>query len=270
MLYAFVEAAVGAIAEVVPCTRGTTSRVWCVETTNGRFAVKLHGRGRAFAQERAALTRLPADDAWPRLVANDPEQLALVMTWLAGTPASASHLDAATRTKAFANAGALRQRFDAIAIVEDDPLPLAEALDARMTHALASIDPDVAAQVRVRWNPRVFAGATRRFCHRDFAPHNWLVGDDASLRCIDFGHARADHPLVDLARALSPVWGDPKARASLLAGYARELDDGERAQLRQLELLDAVATAAWGRRRDDAALDAGGHAAIAAWLAVER
>jgi hypothetical protein len=87
------------------------------------------------------------------------------------------------------------------------------------------------------------------------------------LRCIDFGHARPDHPLVDLARALSPVWGVPTERASLLAGYGRTLAPDEQGELRQLELLDAVATAAWGRRSGDTELDSGGHAAIAAWLA---
>jgi len=269
MLYAVVEAAVGPIARAQPCTRGTTARVWCIDAAHGRFAVKVHARGRAFEQERTALVRLAgaADDPWPQLVASDRDRLAIVTTWLPGTRADDPAIDPRTRARVFAAAGALRRRFDALPCDDDDPLPLPDALERRMAAALASLDRDVVARVQTNWRPHVFASATRRFCHRDFAPHNWLVADGGlRLRVIDFGHARADHPLVDLARALSPVWGAPAQRSALLTGYGRALAPAALAELRQLELLDAVATAAWGRRRGDTALAHGGHAAISAWL----
>lgn len=262
MLYAFVEGIAGAITRALPIERGTTAHVWCVDTAHGRLAVKRHGRGRAFSQEVAALGALPVadDDAWPRLVACDPDALVIVTTWLAGRP-----VDATAPSRVFAAAGALARRLAAVPCPVDDPLPLADALARRMTAMLAdaALAPELAERVRAAWRPDAFVNSTRAFCHRDFAPHNWIV-DDATLRVVDFGHARADHPLVDLARALSPVWGRPQARADLLAGYG--LDAAHEDALRGLELLDLVATAAWARRNDDAALATRADAAVEAML----
>jgi tRNA A-37 threonylcarbamoyl transferase component Bud32 len=256
MLYAFVEATVGAVERVQAVDRGRTARVWCVETRSGRVAVKQHARGRAHAQESRALATLGAADGepWPQLLASAPDLLAVVTTWLPGTPVDPS---AITRTELAAiarEAGTLRRRFDEVPWPDDDPVPLSEAVAQRIAALLDGdvIETDLAAHVRAALRFDAFAGATRHFCHRDFAPHNWLV-DRGRLRCVDFGHARPDHPLVDLARALSPVWGVPHARAELIAGYGG-LDDDALAQLAQLELVDAVATLAWARRHGDAAL----------------
>lgn len=265
MLYAFVEGVTGAILRAAAIDGGTTARVWCVDTANGRVAVKQHERGRAFAQETDALAALPADDdaPWPRLLARDPAQRALVTTWLTGTRAVAH--DVTTRPAIFAAAGALRRRLDAVACPVDDAVPLEVALARRMDARLDALAPAVASAVRTTFRPTALAGATRAFCHRDFAPHNWLV-DGPTLRVVDFGHARADHPLVDLARALSPVWGEPLARAELLAAYGIDDDDA----LQQLELLDAVATAAWARRRGDHGLATRADAALSAMLTRSR
>jgi hypothetical protein len=268
MLYAFVEGVAGAIVRARAIEGGTTSRVWCVETANGRVAVKQHGRGRAFAQETAALAALPADDdaPWPRLLARDPAQLALVTTWLPGTSARSAAREPATRAAIYAAAGLLRRRLDAVPCPVDDPVSVRDALERRMDAQLdrSALAPAVIAAVRAAFRPDAFVGATRSFCHRDFAPRNWLV-EGASLRVVDFGHARADHPLVDLARALSPVWGEPRARTELLAAYGLDEDDTLR-QLELLELLDMVATVTWARGRGDHELATRADAALATML----
>jgi serine/threonine protein kinase len=272
MLYAFAESVLGRIDDVEPIARGTTARLWRVDTGLGRFVVKQHGRGRAFAQERAALAAVADENGpWPRAIASDDDRLAVVMTWLPGRSGDAPTIDGSGRAAMLTAAGALRRRLDDVTIADDDPVPLADALALRMAtaleHAATWCAADTLSQVRAAWRADVFEGATRRFCHRDFAPHNWLVADDGACSLVDFGHARADHPLVDLARALSPVWGLPSLRDELFAGYGRTI---ARDELDQLELLDAVATAAWARRRADDGLAARGDAALARWLATRR
>jgi len=273
-LYAFAEAHVGPIARVVAMSRDrgervTTARVWKLETDAGAFALKQAGPGRAFAQECAALVvSAPLVDRVPRLVARDPATRTLLTTWLPGRPGDAV-LGDAERIAMFTAAGALRRTIAALPVVDDDPVPLERAIAARMQAAIAAahdvLAPGVVARVRAAWRPEPFAGTQRRFCHRDFAPYNWLVDGDPSAPCVrvvDFGHARADHPLVDVARACAPPYDDPRLRAA----FVGPLDVDEREQLRQLELLEALVAATWGRTRGDAAIRARGDAALAAWF----
>lgn len=267
MLYAFVESVLGRIDDALAIARGTTARLWRVDTPRGPAIVKQHGHGRAFAQECAALAavgRVDADGPWPRVIASDDDRRAIVMTWVPGRPGDAPS------AAMFRAAGALRRRLDDVPIT-DDEIALADAMERRMSTTLGEAakwcDDATIARVRAAWRPTVFVGAKRRFCHRDFAPHNWLVADDGTCVLVDFGHARADHPFVDLARALSPIWGAPALRDELFAGYGRSPTPAELAELAQLELLDALATAAWARRRGDEGLAARADAAVARVLA---
>ncbi len=250
-----------------PLQRATTAAVHAAIDADGRAiaVLKCTRAGRGFTLERAALQRAAGlrdgdgRPGCPELLAHEASLRALLMTVVEGD--DAIDLDATRREAVWHAAGRLRRRFDAIAI-DDDPVPLADAIARRFSlwlgkaraHLRASIVDAVAARV----DPSPLVGCARRFCHRDFAPRNWRVAPEGTVACVDFGHARGDHAWVDAVRACAPPHADPILARAFVRGWGVAVDATVRAQLRQLLLLHGLCTATWGRAHGAAEFIAAG------------
>lgn len=246
--------------------RGSTA-VFALTSADGRERVVKHYRSsRAFAQERRALSQWfgarerVGGARVPKLIAAAPELRVLIVDHLPGAAADEGAADVHRAAGRFL--AALHQ----LECIDDDPLPLGEAI-ARRTHAWlrrAPLEPEqlrIVAQHGPR--PELFAGARRVPCHRDFAPRNWLW-DGERLSVLDFEHARPDLALVDLAKLCVGAWSQrPDRSAAFFAGYGRSLSDLEREQLRALVVLHGIASLAWGHERGDVELVAEGRRALA-------
>lgn len=242
----------------------TTASVWRIELESREpIILKQHAHARGFTQELTALRRVAAlADRVPTLLAHDERLRAIAMTELPGH-------DAITQSPTPAiwhAAGSLRAAFDRLAIDDDDPIPLADAIAARRDRGLARaaqwLDADTLARARAAITPDAFMHRTRRFAHRDFGPHNWRRDPTRPdwLGVIDFGHARDDDPAIDLVRATAPPHDDPALRAAFLAGWGCTSDTSVE---QSLSWLHAIATATWGREHGDPVFTALGDAALA-------
>jgi Ser/Thr protein kinase RdoA (MazF antagonist) len=204
-------------------------------------AVKLAG-----PREREALLRVQP------LLPDVPEVLAelegaLVLSWIEGRPAGDDE-------DVHAHAGALLRRIHAVEVEDRDPMSIPDALAARLerwcARARGRVADDVIARVVASVEPEVFTGERRVQCHRDFTPSNWIVRDDGSVAAIDFGQARLDLPLWDLAKLAADPWVHrPQLRARFLSGYGANEDP----RLHQLVALHGLQTLVWGLEHDDAA-----------------
>lgn len=207
--------------------------------------LKIHRAPAKYRRERDAL-RAFADAPWcPELIAVDDRARLLLTRWCPGpwpdTPA------------------AWRRAGEVLAELHDrpaapDPVPLAEAIARRLADAMARSEGHVDDETRDRvagivGDGAAFAAVERAPCHRDYAPRNWLAGADDALVVIDWEHARADDPLVDLLRLYDgPFIDRPDREAAFLAGYARPVD-GDR--LRRLVALHGLVTLTWGLHHGD-------------------
>lgn len=252
------------------------ARVWRVDGRDGEAIayLKQHRVRDKWHRERTILGRLrePPAAPVPALLASDGDALLLLLGACPGVPATEVPLSAHDERSLHEQAGRFRRRLDDVAIAgDDDPLPLPEALTRRLhawlMRAKSSLPPALRQRVAAAFDPRPFEGATRRWCHRDLAPHNWIVQPSEPgprLSVIDFGQARPDAWLVDVLKLWDDAWArDPTLAEAFFTGYGRTLDATEHAQLRQLALLHGLATAAWGDRHAHARFSAHGRAVLA-------
>lgn len=244
-------------ARVVATARGEEADLWHLRSPAADAWLKRHRHGAKAAREQAIYERLTPTlgDRIPPLLGADGHG-ALLLGACPGRPATA--IAPADRRDLWASAGAFLRRLHAVEIADDDPVPLAEAYARRFARWHARARPHVPealhAEVAARFDPAVFAGASRRLCHRDFRPANWHVGPDpAQLWVFDFGQSRPDDPLVDLVKILAEASDDEPTLAALQIGLHRELSDAELARLTALRLLHALATAAWTATHDRSA-----------------
>ncbi|HVH99274.1 MAG TPA: aminoglycoside phosphotransferase family protein [Enhygromyxa sp.] len=254
--------------------RGSTA-VFGLTTSDGQErVVKQFRSARAYEQEHRALSRwFGAQERLggarvPKLIAAAPELAALILERLPGT---ALDNDAEAAPDVHRAAGRFLAALHQLPWVDDDPLPLADALVRRTGAWLrqAPLEPEQARVVeRHGPRPELFSGARRVPCHRDFAPRNWLW-DGGRLSVLDFEHARSDLALVDMTKLCVGAWSQrPALAAAFFAGYGRSPSDLEREQLRALVVLHGVASLAWGHARDDVELITEGRRALvsaAAW-----
>jgi hypothetical protein len=220
----------------------------------GSIFVKEHGSARKWRQEveayRVVVTRLEAL-GWrlPQLLAVDSESRSLLITAVEGVPVEAE------AEWAHREAGRFCAALHALDGVPEDTLSIGEALCARLEAALGHVElpREMRARCRDAVRAEYFAGAERRWCHRDFAPRNWLAAD-GELVVIDFEHMRPDHPLVDVVKLWCGTWrGRPAFLRAWEQGRGRPLSEDERSRVEALSWVHAVGTLAWGARNDDAA-----------------
>ncbi|MEZ4237344.1 MAG: aminoglycoside phosphotransferase family protein [Myxococcota bacterium] len=262
-LWALVEARVGPVGAVADRSWAHgVSRVWRVEAGGAPVWVKQHTQPRKYRQEARAYREVVpalarAGVTVPSALVLDDALCALVLTEVRGEPADEA--DPAVHR----GAGAAVRVLHALPYVDDDPLPLAEAVRARFERwaeeAEGIVTPSVVAAVGERLDPAAFAGATRCWCHRDWSPRNWLVVD-GRVGMLDFEHCLPDLWLLDLVKLADGIWRrHPGTRAAFLAGYgvaaltAREAD-----QLERLLWLHALGTTVWGAAHGDPAYEAHG------------
>jgi thiamine kinase-like enzyme len=100
-------------------------------------------------------------------------------------------------------------------------------------------------------------------CHRDAGPYNWRVDDDGAVRLVDWEHARADHPAVDLAAVVGLAHPDDPHVRAFLDGYGATPE--QEAWLPAAVSLRALGAIGWARRRRDAAWEADGWAMLRRW-----
>ncbi|MEM7151534.1 MAG: aminoglycoside phosphotransferase family protein [Myxococcota bacterium] len=220
---------------------------------------KRHRSSDKWHRERWMLRRLADLDtavAIPTVLADREAPRWLLLSALPGVVASTATFDLDQRRALHEAAGRFRRDLDRLPMGEPDPLPLPEALTRRYRswskQARSTLEPELLQSLERAFDPTVFDRDARRWCHRDLAPHNWVVAasaDGIRLGVIDFGQARPDAWLVDIVKLWSDVWvSAPDLSASFWAGYGRRPTDHEQAQFRQLALLHGLATATWGDR----------------------
>lgn len=257
------------------------ARVWQVCAEDRVLAyLKRHRIADKWQRERWLLMQLADPPSpTPPLLAADPAGHVLLLGVLPGTRASDRTWSPHERRALHEQAGRFRRRLDAIPIEAPDPLPVPVALARRhrawCQRARPHLPPALLARVTGAFDARCFEGATRRWCHRDLAPHNWIIQptpEGPRLGVLDFGQARPDVWLVDALELWDRDWVDDPALAdAFFAGYGRRPDPTEQRQRSQLALLRGLATATWGERHGHADLSRRGRALLARALAeVER
>jgi hypothetical protein len=222
--------------EPLPGHHGT--RTWGF----GPYVVRAHGPGRGYQQERAAAAFVGG----PRVVACDDASRWLLIDRVPGRDAGPDDWRAG---------GAALRRLHTTPWIDDDPVPVADAWARRVAAARAAV-------------PEAGVGAdgltgARVPCHRDAGPYNWRVDDDGAVRLVDWEHARADHPAVDLAAVVGLAHPDDPHVRAFLDGYGASPD--EEAWLPAAVSLRALGAIAWARRRRDAAWEADGWAMLRRW-----
>lgn len=206
----------------------------------------------------------------PALLATDASGLLLLLGALPGTPATRIAPSARERRSLHEQAGRFRHRLDAVPVPSPDPTPIPAALARRhrawCERARGHLSAAVLTRVERAFDPRCFEGVTRRWCHRDLAPHNWIVEatpQGPRLGILDFGRARPDVWLVDVLELWDRCWvDDPSLPEAFWAGYGRRPDPSESLQLQQLALLHGLGTATWGDRHRDTARSRQGRIAL--------
>lgn len=256
-----------------------SATVWRAESPAGALVLKQHRHPRPFAQElRAYRDWLPRLDVTrtldsparvPRLLAFDAAARALALTVAPGERLSLGPSELVL--SAHAAAGRFARALHSLPIADDDPLPLGDAVSARLDewHARAAglLSPSERdALQRLAGRRDAFAGVRRVPCHRDFTPDNWLLAGEI-LHVFDFEHARFDAPEADLVKLRADVWpADPALEHAFLAGHGPLTRDAA-ARLDVLLALHAVATLAWAERHADPDFRALGRRALAVALA---
>ncbi len=200
--------------------------------SDGRRAVlKAHRQARRYRQECAALeVWAPSLPATPILLdAREGPPGALLMSVRPGMRVDAETRPRASLLQVHEAAGAWLQRLHGMPVGDDDPLPLAEALAARLDgwsrRAGGHLAPVTLRWVAARLGDVDLAGVRRVPCHRDFGPRNWLWDDNAGLE--------------------DAFW----------VGYGRRPDTHERGLADALRAMYAVGTVAWGAEHGDAPLE---------------
>lgn len=221
----------------------------------------------AARREADALRRVSAVavGSVPALLDHDPLRGWLLLGHVDGVPwvhdPRAMPADAGERLRRATALGRWRGVLDVI-LVDDDPLPLDAAIDLRrrrwIERASGVVDDRMIEILAAHVDAGRFTGESRGLCHRDLDPDNviWVCDAGASDErpvVLDFGQARADHPLVDAVRLRITAFADDDAGFDAFLGSwrGRGLVEDERARLESLLALEILATAAWAGRHGD-------------------
>ena len=152
--------------------------------------------------------------------------------------------------KIYRRAGQWLKNFHNILYIDDDPIPLVEAVLNRAKDWLKRAEPYVDfvtlgwVQGQVESLIPFLQDKKRVPCHRDYSARNWLF--EGELYVIDFEHCRPEYWLFDLEKLWSEVWVDkPQLKEAFFAGYGYHLTSEEEKCLRAFAALSAVTKIAW-------------------------
>ncbi|WP_367825679.1 NUDIX domain-containing protein [Streptomyces sp. LMG1-1-1.1] len=258
---AFAERAVGRIAAWTDVSWAReNSRVWrAAGTGGGLWFVKVHQNPKFHRRETDALRGWVPDlgGAGPRLVAADPELLAVVVTPVEGRALHGALLAAAEEAEVLRSIGVLAARIHA------SPLPPQPRPDTPPTGPYDGLERHLAA-ARTLLEPgdeecvRSAVAAAQELAplepvvtHGDFQYRNLLLATDGTVRFIDVERSEP-HPRVrDFTRLADRFDGRPDLAEVFFAGYGRPLTDAEETHLVAATALDAVSGIAFGTRVGD-------------------
>lgn len=227
--------------------------------------LKVHRQARKYRQEVHALRRwAPLAGSAPRLLAaRGAAPQALLLSARPGRGVDQLAPDDPRLVRAHAAAGAWLRRLHDLPFVDDDPVPLADALRMRLA-SWAQRQPDAFAPATLArlgglLDAADWSGAPRRPCHGDFSPRNWLWDDAVGLSVIDFEHAKPDAWVVDVHGLIDGPWrARPDLEAAFWDGYGGLPTQADAARITAVRALYAVGTVAWGRAHGDGAFAAAG------------
>lgn len=216
---------------------------------------KSHLRRSSFENEVANLRRL--HDAGfrhvPELLRVDDDAQSFTMErvtrWSDLTPEHRSALLPAV--------GQAIARLHELEVPEPDPMPLADALRARVraaTHRLSGWQSQYREQLFEELRSvdfdDVFDGVSRVICHRDFRPQNWGYRERRDeIAFFDWEHSRPDFAATDFARLHSDL--DVGQVSEILCGYAGARDEPSEPLRRVAALMHILQTWAWAEQHDD-------------------
>ena len=280
-LRAFAEAQLGPLQEVRFCGwPHAESSVWAVTGVEQAF-LKVFRQPRKFVQERRAYRAwLPQLEPplTPRLLAENSDLQALLVSVCPGTPVEDTYLNKVQRLEMYRQAGAWLRALHTLPSADDDPVPLAEVYAQRgsawLERAAGLLEPNTTSWVAEQVEGAVALleqlRAVRVPCHRDYSPRNWLVDlstnvsvGSVQLSVIDFEHARPDFWLVDVERLYAGLW-EHSLEDAFWQGYGRVLSEVEREVLGQRLALSALSTVVWARKHHDADFERQGRGQLAA------
>jgi hypothetical protein len=245
--------------------RGAEARVWQIVASGEMFALKVHDRPGGCQQETQAYRRL--GDAFagrvpmPRLCG----PRFLLLPWIDG--ARAAELVGERRSSAFFRAGEFVRDLRASPEISDE-MALADAMALRARRWIDRAEPFLSLARRDRLRRRLLALSDlnlppRTLCHRDFTPSNWIVDQKDQLWVIDWGQARGDFWLWDLAKLSEADFLDqPACREAFFEGLGRPPSTEEEDALSLLGLLHGLQSLVWGRQHGDESIAALGQAII--------
>ncbi|MFD4324647.1 phosphotransferase family protein [Nocardioides sp. NPDC058538] len=234
---------------------GTTALV--LSAGEDRFLVKTTTEGvrhidRELAAHRSWLAPWTDAGRAPSLVEADLDARIIVLTHLAGEPASTSA--AIHDPEIYRQAGELLATFHGQAGVEDEDYE--PELDERALSSLATagLEADLTERLRTEITSWPTPTTVLVPTHGDWQPTSWVL-DAGTLRVIDSGRFGFRPALYDLSRLSAQDFArNDTFEKAFLEGYGsdpREPDAWHRLQIR-----DAISVAAWAHRT--------GHAEVAA------
>lgn len=237
---------------------------WIRDALGRGYVAKLHPGAEKHRREvhayRCWAPALGASAA--RLVAADPDTMAILVTALPGHPCQG-----AGDIPAHRQAGAL------LRVLHDSepPRPLDGFqgwLTSRISWWLERSGPLLPAGDKQAIDQHLAAlhalGAPSGGpCHLDYQPRNWLVDQAGVLRVIDFEHARFGLQARDFVRLQFRFWASrPDLRAAFFDGYGRCLTETEEQIIRHCGAIDALTALVRGTQAGDAAMIAHGRATL--------
>ncbi|MFJ5829424.1 NUDIX domain-containing protein [Streptomyces sp. NPDC093089] len=265
---AFAERAVGRIAAWTDVSWAReNSRVWrAAGTGGGLWFVKIHQNPKFHRRETDALRGWVPDlgDAGPRLVAADPELLAVVVTPVEGRSLHGAVLSAAEEAEVLRSIGVLAARIHASPLPPEPRPSEAPPTDPydRMERHLAAARPllepgdegepgDEECVRRAVAAAQELAPLEHVVTHGDFQYRNLLLAADGTVRFIDVERSEPHTRVRDLTRLIDRFDGRPDLAEAFFAGYGRPLTAAEETHLAASTALDAVSGIAFGTRAGD-------------------
>ncbi|MFF0433878.1 phosphotransferase [Streptomyces sp. NPDC004327] len=259
----FVEGAVGRITRWSDASWARdTSQVWRVTGAGGgMWFVKVHQNTKFHARETAALRSwVPGlGGAGPRLVATDPDHLAIVVTAVEGRPLHGAVLTGAEENSVFRSLGVLAARIHASPLPSSPPAvaPVTRAeryvkVDRHLGAARPHLAPGDEEHVRAVVERAVaLEQLPLVVTHGDFQIRNILRAADGSLRVVDFERSEPQPVVRDLVRLLDHFDGREDLCQAFFDGYGRPFTALEQAHLATEAVLDAVSGIGYGTAHGD-------------------
>jgi len=227
-------------------TRAHLGRVFKVKTRSDEYSyVKWYKEAADFQREYDALsTYTPSlgTDA-PRLIDHDQHLHMLLISAVAGSPASEAGLD--WDPVVHYKAGVLIRRLhESAPHVNSDQF--ARTCAARFEDAAAQIEDLV--ESHLLQEARILIAKAMDIehvplvpTHRDNHPRNWMVDPGGHVRLIDFADSEYDPWIVDVLLLEQDYWRSaPHLRVAFLSGYDRDISPSDEILLRAHHAVSAV------------------------------